>query len=1129
MHRDIMFFQSTNIGSGGQTGLFDLLLHHINSLENVGVFDIIQIIVPNHAMAAWLKDKVTLAAGICANLDFVVLPGPVIENVYKLNNPNAEMFDLKQVKYIIYQYICRNKIDTPDASELNHYIYNDNQIDKFRAYQLASQLQQIIHEYIYLRTSELINLEQAKFPLWQKQIIRHLIEAMADLKSFLDIYSFFAQYPADKLALPPRLFIFGLTSIYPSQLKIIKKIATVCDIYWYYQPCSHEYYGDLLSDYAKSRLQNKFLNEPELCLDDLYLTDGNPLLANLGQQSREFIELLQANDITVYDFKPEQITCEANTMLSIIQEDIRQIKYRIKPEYRIYANDQYYAEPKNFFNSDDFLFDLPHQQLSIKFNSCHNRMREVQVMFNELVNVLNSNPEVKLTDILICAPDIDDYEAYIAAVFDNEVVGNKNGKEFKLLYNITGNRRHQDFKTLDNIKLILNTPYNLNVNYFIEILTQIGFNHDDIEQVKFWLAENAIHFGYTADDYIQYGYVDYPVYSFKHWLNNLVLGACLSEALFEPGFPLFQNNCPYDNLDSKQVELCNKLISLICLLEDLRSLVYIDENTYSDLSITTVHDALNKLHNYLATINQESNGIKFIGAFLGLSLDVSINLPILVAMIEEFTADFSSKININGAITCASMSYMRNIPFKYIYILGLNFGEFPEVRNPNQLSVLAKEWHLADRNYNIEDKQVFLDTILSASTALYMSYIGRKETDNSEIKPSPLLSQFINTLGQSFTNFWYNNEAMKFNFKNVICQQSLHPFYNNQQLNFSLLWHQVSMHANDKFTDKRWDFRLLSPLKQQSLNPSLKNIINTFLYTNSNLYQMLGINHFSNEVELEDIESLELISRQLAVKIYPYLEKYNGHQDGLYEYLTAKGIISYGNLGLTQFNYYSSLYKRYSEIRGNQFAQINLQYALPRANSFIDINISGEVIIDGESIIIMPAFPDIRSLAEKFSDIPYSLKVTAMVVYLLLFNGAHISVSQKITTVLIRQLDKQGNSRDFKISIADITIINSILAYYLRSCANPVLIHKGAINDYIISTKTTFPDGSLRFSREQKLSKAMKIYSADFNNFDLEKIREDIIFGSIADNYFEVIQQTGGVNDIISIGEILAKVEGEMI
>ena len=59
-------------------------------------------------------------------------------------------------------------------------------------------------------------------------------------------------------------------------------------------------------------------------------------------------------------------------------------------------------------------------------------------------------------------------------------------------------------------------------------------------------------------------------------------------------------------------------------------------------------------------------------------------------------------------------------------------------------------------------------------------------------------------------------------------------------------------------------------------------------------------------------------------------------------------------------------------------------------------------------------------------------------------------------------------------------------------------------------------------SQKQCIETARARYAADFANYELDKIRGDIIFSSIADDYFEFMQSINGVNDIVKIGEILA-------
>lgn len=1159
MSDKLVFFQSTEIGgNSAKLGLVDLLLTHIKNDETTNLFTRQQIVVPNQAMATWVKDLIASRDGICANLDCVVLLGPVLQNIYLANNPQAVLYDFNQAKYVIYEFLCNHQIDCDDAAELNNYIYDtDGTLNKLRTYQLSSQLQQIFHEYLYLRTSELLNLKSARFKNWQKIIWQHVVNKIGKQATFLDIYSYFAELDLNSagLKLPEKLFIFGLTSVYPSQLEIVQKLAGRITIYWYYQPCSYEYYGDLLSSKTRAKLEQRLLRKPDLNLDDLYLLDGNPLLANLGQQSREFIELLQAKDIDVYNFKGDsaQELPPSATMLEVIQHDIHTLSYRLRSEYRLSSDDRFYADPlKLNLHDAQEIYDLaPGRQLSLKINVCHNAMREVQVMFNELAHILNNNRDTALSDILITAPDIDDYAPYIKAVFDNELVQRSDGEQRRLEYSLTGNRRHKNYKILETFQLILNTPYHLPVSYLLEILAQseiqlnLEIDTNDIELIKSWLSANSVYFGYDANDYAELGYNNYSVHSFKQFLNNLVLGACLNNATINTDnrLPLYHSltgsdYIPYDNLDNAQIKLVNKLIKLISLLEDLKAKFYLDALTYREFSFAELHEILSNLQTELVNDDDSfSVSNDFLASINNHNSQLTIDLSIVNLLFNEYVSDFKSKLTFNGKITCASLQYMRNLPFKHIYVLGMNFGQFPRSFRPNQLSLLAHDWSLADRNYTNEDKQVFLDTILAAKQQIIFSYIGRKETDNSTIKPSPLLGLLLDTLGQSFSDFWVGSDLTQqtFNYKNVVQQHSLHPFYHNPQLNYSWLWQELSTISANQYTDLRWDFTKVSPLKlspqqeQKFLQVDSKTLLNTFSYTNNNLFQILGVKTYNNEIDLSDNESFDLTKRYLANSIYQAFETYpEVGQDELANYLQLKGVLGYQHIGEWQFAYYHNLYQHYKAQQPSE-VKMSLVYRLERNQNVFELNFKDKVLFADGYLIVMDEFGNIngKSLASKLNDVPYALRMRGLIYAALISADVLINdAAIQIEGVIIRQLNDSGEYHDFKISLENPDeVLSTLMSYYIRSLTNPVLIHKAAIIEYARALTEVYY-GKLRNTPQQAKTKAEAKYLASFNNYDLEKIRSDPIFAAVADNYFGFMSECNGVNDIVQVGKLLANLKG---
>jgi exodeoxyribonuclease V gamma subunit len=1160
MEHNLIFLQSTSLGGRGNTpGLLDLLLLHTQTNAATDLFTQIKIVVPNQAVAAWLKDQIALAQGVSANFDCVVLLGPIIEQVYLSFNPEAIMADFTQVKFYLYEILINQRISVRGSDEINHYLYPDGvTLDKARAFVLASQLEAIFQEYVYLRTEEMLQLDRfaSKFKPWQVYLWQQLQQRLGTHKTFLDIYAFFNQCDVASLAtqLPKRLFIFGLTSVYPSQLKILKQLARVIEVYWYYLPSSLEYYGDLLSAKAKAKLEQRLLRKPDLSLEDLFLTDGNPLLANLGQQSREFIELLKAHDIEIYEFAvstPELAT--KPSILQQLQQEIRNLVYRVRPELRLNPNPTYFADPLQLAPAESSaIYDLPSQQVSIKFNACHNKMREAQVLFNEIVEVLAKNPDTLLSDIVVAAPNIDDYAPYLRAVFDNEQVMHSDGSTRQIRLNITGTKPMAQQKLLASLVMFINAPYRLNASYFLELLmqdpirTSLELSASDLSWVRRWLVDNKTYWGYDEADYAKHGYQDYPVHSFKQFLANLVLGSSLSHQLFWDNqlLPLYNlPNCqpivPYDNLEHSQIALANKVIVLIEVLSQWRSWLYQADEDYQEFSMAKLRVELTNLQPLLFRDEDQLLILNDLLAFMdGASDEVMINLPILTQLINDYSQAVSTRFNFNGAITCAPLQLVRNLPYQFVFILGMNFGEFPQRYHPNRLSLLAEDWYLADRNYHNEDKQALLDILLATQQQITFSYLGRKETDNSLIKPSPVLSLVLTTLGHSFKDFWQAQECalMEFDFKNLVVMHSLHPFYRNNAANYSQIWQQVAKITSDKLIDCRWDYSQPPPIvltnEEQAEWYQLEcaRLVRTFSYPNAMLYEVLGLTSMRQEPELLDCEAFSAFSRERMRELLPHFNTYPNHAnpEELYTYLQACGAVGYRELGKLQFERYYQAYQRYWAHTNFPKVTITAEFCLNSSDgNSHKLQFADSISVDSGRLIVYENFVRLteKSLPKHLENVNYALLIRGLIWSALIHGSSwQAQPALQINEVALRLINLSGETHDLVIKPNNPELtLSTILRYYLRSLTTPVLIHQQAIKDYAKAYAQELAlSGNHELAHTEAYTRARESYSATWENFGREIIDSDPIWQQVSDDYFTQGTQLNGLNDIVQIGRLLA-------
>ena len=91
--------------------------------------------------------------------------------------------------------------------------------------------------------------------------------------------------------LPKRIFVFGISSLPPSQLAVLRKLSEHCDIHLFFLNPSEKYWGDSIEDSVLEKLALKQQLSQE-DIDALLAQQGNQLLAIWGKQGRDFLAQL---------------------------------------------------------------------------------------------------------------------------------------------------------------------------------------------------------------------------------------------------------------------------------------------------------------------------------------------------------------------------------------------------------------------------------------------------------------------------------------------------------------------------------------------------------------------------------------------------------------------------------------------------------------------------------------------------------------------------------------------------------------------------------------------------------------------------------------------------------------------
>jgi len=692
------------------------------------------VVVQSKGMERWLALELSKQLGVWANANYP-FPREMIQRLFQeglSSIPDVSDFDPNVLGWTIMR-LLPELLEDKAFSELNNYLINSDLSD-LKQYQLAHKIADVLDQYVVYRSDWIESWENTEqFPHWQAklwQLIQQDIKKRHPQylhRAALQKYFIQAIENNTLKTYPERLIIFGISALPPFYMDVFQALSQKCDIHFFIlNPCQ-EYWYRILSEKEISKINTQALEKAESQHHEV----GNSLLASLGKIGGEFLD-------TFYNLKIESESHEffeepnKNTLLSYLQNDIFNLK-ETKREKTI-LNDDY----------------------SIQIHSCHSKMREIEVLHDQLLDLFEKNPQLMPSDILVMSPDIDSYAPLIQAVF--EMVSDSN-KQHRLPFSIADRRRQDESHLIEAFIKGLNLPDSrMTVAQVMSLLesetvrNKFKLSQHDITLIERWLKQAKICWGIDKQSRTA---LELPPFIENSWAfgkARLLLGYALPANKKQ----LFENILSVDEMEGNETEVFGRFLDYIeqlfefCeklnqphlpnqwyeLLQDFFKTFFEDPENLRDNQLIQSAIFSLKQATYKSAFNQE------------------ISLMITRSWIKEHLAkNLQTAGFMTGNITFCALMPMRSIPFKVVVLLGMNAQDYPRAHHTPSFDLINKKedrFRAGDRSRRDDDRYLFLEAILSARQLLYFSYIGQSIQDNSEIPPSVLLSQLIDYLEQNF-------------------------------------------------------------------------------------------------------------------------------------------------------------------------------------------------------------------------------------------------------------------------------------------------------------------------------------------------------------------------------------------
>ena len=355
------------------------------------------VVVQSLASRRWLSLKIAQLQGICANYAFPFL-GDFVAQTVKQASPVAALADKMSTELLTWKIdsLLPQCLARKEFAPVAKYLRDGDSLKRFH---LATRLANLFDQYRVYRPEMVSgwaasNKARSGDEAWQAALWRQLGEAPG-FDQALDRLRARGFEDAAQLDLPERVSVFAPTSLPPAYLELLFQLARVREVHLFLLRPSREYRGNDPTAKQRARL-GLSASDP---------ATGNPLVTSWGKVDADLTDLLLETEerlgVAVENGSEEFKEFKPVTLLGTLKSDILSAQNRGAE-----SDGSNEAAPRVTVESGD---------RSLVLHACHSPMREVEVLYDQLLDCFETIPNLQPRDILVMTPEIEKYAPSSAA------------------------------------------------------------------------------------------------------------------------------------------------------------------------------------------------------------------------------------------------------------------------------------------------------------------------------------------------------------------------------------------------------------------------------------------------------------------------------------------------------------------------------------------------------------------------------------------------------------------------------------------------------------------------------------------------------------------------------------------
>ena len=520
--------------------------------------------------------------------------------------------------------------------------------------------------------------------------------------------------------LPHRLSVYGLTALPTAHAEVLEALAGPHDVHLFLLHPSPALWS------AVAPTADGFASATPRTDDPTQDTTTHPLLTSWARDSRELQLVLAGRGVD--HSHDDQNTDEAPNLLTRLQHDVR--------------NDtDLTATPAHLLQKDD---------TTVQIHGAHGRTRQVEVLRDVVLGLLDDDPTLQPRDIVVMCPDVETYAPLISAVFGAH---GGTGDRTDLRVRMADRALRKVNPCLRVLDDLLHLPDSrVEASRAVDLLRQapvmarFALNPGDVETIETWVEELDIRWGLHADHRTAHD-VPADAGTWSTGLRRLLLGV----AVAEEGPRLIGDILPFDDVEGTittvagaMAEYVDRLELLVTHLADPRPITQWCADLRATAEIFCAAPGehswqMVQLHRLIDDLDADAGGDD--------APVTNVTLSELRRLLGGQLQGRPSRENHRtGDLTVCTLVPMRSVPYKVVCLLGLDDGAFPRQPIRQGDDLIATAPHVGDHDPRTEDRQLLLDAVMAARKHLVITYASHDERTGAPKPPCVPVAELLDVL-----------------------------------------------------------------------------------------------------------------------------------------------------------------------------------------------------------------------------------------------------------------------------------------------------------------------------------------------------------------------------------------------